>query len=360
MKKTPLSSLHESLGARMVDFSGWWMPLQYKGILQEHEAVRTAVGIFDISHMGEFFVEGDKAATWLDFMLTNSVASLAEGTGQYSLMLNERGGVIDDLILYRSGPKSFLMVVNASMIDQDAAWMLAHLPATNGIQFEDRSDAHAAVAIQGPEAPRIYEILIGSIMPAKNTFRAVRAAGVDALAAITGYTGEAGFELFFAPTNAERIWCAAMDAGATPCGLGARDSLRLEMGYPLNGFDLSPERTPLEAGLDLFVCLEKDDFIGRDALIAQKAQGIPTKLCCLQAEGKAPPLRPHYPVLHNGLRVAETTSGVLSPSTGSGIAMAYLPAELAVPGTEVSIEIRGRFYPARVVKKPFYKKTKLS
>lgn len=360
MKKTALSAIHESLGARMVDFSGWWMPVQYTGILQEHQAVRTGVGIFDISHMGEFFVSGPDAQKHLEELLTNRISTLEAGKGQYSLMLNERGGVIDDLIVYRQGTDSYFLVVNASMIEEDEAWMRAHLPTGGGIEFANRSDEYAAVAIQGPRAPAVFKSLCGLELPAKNSLLPVSVAGTEALAAITGYTGEAGFELFFPNAAAEAVWTVATAAGCEPCGLGARDSLRLEMGYPLNGSDLSPDRTPLEAGLGFFVDLEKGGFVGSDVLFSQKQNGLPSKLCGLQMEGKAPPPRPHYPVLHNGQKISETTSGVLSPSLGIGIAMAYLPPVLSAPGTELSIGIRDRQFPARVVKKPFLKKTGLS
>jgi len=355
-QRTILYPSHIEAGARVVDFAGWEMPVQYSGILDEHRAVREAVGIFDISHMGEFFVSGAGAAPWLESLLTNRVANLGIGEGQYSLMLNGGGGVIDDLIVYRTGEQDFFLVVNASKIAEDAAWLTAHLGAREGLVFADRSQEYAAVAVQGPEAPGLFEKLFGLPAPAKNRIIPVPA-GDWALAAGTGYTGEEGFELFVPSTVAREWWDRIVAAGAKPCGLGARDTLRLEMCYPLNGSDLGPDRTPLEAGLGFFVDLEKGDFVGRDALIAQKASGLPSRLCALEMEEKGPPARPHYPVWVEGEPVGETTSGALSPSLGTGIAMAYLPAALAKVGQPVEIEIRGRRYRAGIRKKPLYKKS---
>jgi len=350
--RTPLFESHVAAGGRMVDFAGWEMPVQYAGILAEHKTVRESAGVFDISHMGEFFVRGPGSAAWLDSLLTNSVAALTDGTAQYSLMLNERGGVIDDLIVYRLGPGSFLLVVNASMIEEDAAWMKTHLAA--GIEFENRSADYAALAVQGPLAGEVFEKLFAKKMPAERN--RVLQQGNDFIVT-TGYTGEAGFEWIMPAEQAAFSWQCTLDAGAKPCGLGARDTLRLEMCYPLNGSDLSPNRTPLEAGLGFFVDLNKPDFVGKPALVAQKSSGIPHRLCALKVtEEKAPPIRPHYPVFINGEPVTETTSGALSPTLGVGIAMAYLPTGFSKPGQEVEIEVRGRRFRACVQKKPLYQK----
>lgn len=333
----------------MVDFAGWEMPVQYSGILDEHKTVRQAVGVFDISHMGEFFVSGPGSAAWLDSLLTNNASALAEGTAQYSLLLNERGGVIDDLILYRLGVDSFLLVVNASMIGADADWMKARL--VEGVVFENRSDDYAALAIQGPLAGGVFEKLFGRGMPAERN--RVLQFGQD-FAVTTGYTGEAGFEWIMPAGEAVPAWRRALEVGAKPCGLGARDTLRLEMGYPLNGSDLSPDRTPLEAGLGFFVDFKKPGFVGKEALAAQKDAGVPHRLSALVVAEKAPPIRPHYPVWIEGAPVTETTSGALSPSLGVGIALAYLPAEFSKPGQEVEIEVRGKKFRACVRKKPLY------
>jgi aminomethyltransferase len=304
----------------MVEFAGWEMPVQYTGILQEHKAVREACGVFDISHMGEFFVSGDGATAWLDGLLTNNLTALPVGHAQYTILLNERGGVIDDLIAYRLEEEKYLLI-----------------------------------AIQGPQAATVFEKLFQRSMPAERN-RVEEIESGRSFIATTGYTGEAGFEWVMPATEAAAAWKAALDAGATPCGLGARDTLRLEMCYPLNGSDLSPDRTPLEAGLGFFVDLKKPAFTGRDALLAQKASILPHKLCALRVLDKAPPVRPHYKVYVNGERVTETTSGALSPSLGYGIAMAYLPPAYCDIGQMVDIEVRDRRFRAQVVKKPFYKK----
>lgn len=335
----------------MVDFAGWEMPVQYSGILAEHKSVREGVGVFDISHMGEFFVSGAGSGAWLDSLLTNRVAALQDGQAQYSLLLNERGGVIDDLIVYRLGPESYLLVVNASMIDEDAAWMTARL--VEGVKFENRSKDFAALAIQGPAAGEVFEKLFSCKMPAERN-RILRFGG--SLAVTTGYTGEAGFEWLLPASEAESAWQRTLKTGAKPCGLGARDTLRLEMCYPLNGADLSPDRTPLQAGLGFFVDFEKPDFVGKAVLSAQKLAGLPSRLCALRMTEKSPPIRPHYPVWAVGKPVSETTSGALSPSLGDGIALAYLPHEFSKPGQEVEIEVRGRRFRACVRKKPLYQK----
>jgi len=342
-----LEPAHLAHGARLVPFAGWFMPVQYSGITDEHLAVRTHAGVFDISHMGEFFVSGPGAAAWLNQLLTNDVSKLGVGEGHYTLMLNENGGVIDDLIAYRIEPDQFFLVVNASKIDEDAAWMKSHLPAAGGVVFEDQSAAWAALAVQGPAAASLLDHL-----PPRNGIKT----GGSVIIGRTGYTGEDGFELF-APVEAGIAWFERfVQAGAKPCGLGARDTLRLEMCYPLNGSDLSPDRTPIEAGLGYFVALDKGDFIGRDAVVAQKTSGTHDRLAAIRLTAPGPPLRSHYPVLAAGQRIGELCSGGISPSLGIGIGLAYLPGTHAKPGTAVDIEIRGKLHAAEVVKKPFYKK----
>jgi aminomethyltransferase len=351
-QRTPLYEKHLALGGRMVDFAGWEMPVQYTGILDEHRAVREAVGMFDISHMGEFFVSGTGACAWLDGLLTNRVEKLAVGEAQYTLMLDERGGVIDDLIVYRIGETDWLLVVNAAKIDEDAAWLRAH--AAEGVSFEDRSADFGAIAVQGPAAREVFQKVFGTELPeARNRVVAIEHANAAGYAVTTGYTGEEGFEVVIPNGQAPALWDALLAAGAKPCGLGARDTLRLEMCYPLNGSDLSPDRTPLEAGLGFFVDLTKENFIGREALAAQKAQGLPSRLAALAVTEKSPPIRPHYPVCSGDAVVSETSSGALSPTLGHGIAMAYLPPDLARVGTVLEIEVRGKRYKASVVKKPF-------
>ncbi len=352
-RRTPLYDKHVAAGGRMVDFAGWDMPVQYTGILEEHRIVREECGVFDISHMGEFFARGANCAAWLDGLLTNRVAKLAIGEAQYTLLLNEQGGVIDDLFVYRTAETEFLLVVNAAKIDEDADWMRRHL--VEGVEFENRSDDHAALAVQGPGSAEVFENFAGQSLPAgRNRVIELPCECGRMFAVTTGYTGEVGFEVVFPAGGAGAVWDALLSAGGKPCGLGARDTLRLEMCYPLNGSDLSPDRTPLEAGLGFFVDFEKGDFVGRDALLEQKSAGLASRLVAIRVEEISPPIRSHYAVFSAGERVAETSSGALSPSLGCGIAMAYLPFALAKVGTALEIEVRGRRYRARVVQKPFY------
>ena len=359
-KRTPLAPVHEALGARMIDFGGWWMPVQYHGILEEHRAVRGQAGLFDISHMGEIFVTGPGAEAWLNRLLTNDVTQLGNGQGQYTLLLHERGGVIDDLLCYRLEQNHYLLLVNASKIEEDFLWLQSH--ATAGIAVDNQSDLWAGLALQGPNAEAILRPLLGPDvpLPARNQIATLGIPNGPILLARTGYTGEDGFE-WFCPAQTAPIWWdklleAGRPLGLLPCGLGARDTLRLEAGFTLNGSDLSPEHTPLEAGLSAFVKLDKGDFIGRTALAAQRDSGLARRLVALVLEGKTPPPRPHYPIFSADSLVGETCSGSLSPTLGQGIAMAYLPSSLCAPGTRVELEIRGRRFPALVSKRPLYRR----
>ncbi|MCX6874137.1 MAG: glycine cleavage system aminomethyltransferase GcvT [Verrucomicrobia bacterium] len=352
MKHSPLEAAHQALGARLVPFAGWNMPVQYTSILNEHRAVRTKAGVFDISHMGQFLINGPGSAAWLNRLLTNNVDNLAPGHGQYTLMLNEHGGVIDDLIAYRTGESAFFLVVNASMIEEDFFWMASHQDPD--IILRNESELWAGMAIQGPHANTIFAAACpGATLPPRNGFATVAA---GAIVCRTGYTGEDGFEFFCPAADGLACWNQFVAAGAAPCGLGARDTLRLEMCYPLNGNDLSPERSPIEAGLGFFVDLEKPDFMGRDTLVRHKTAGTAVKLTAIQCLTRGAPPRAHYPVLaEDGTVLGELSSGALSPSLMTGIGMAYLPTACSIPGTPLQIEIRSRRFPATVVKKPFYK-----
>jgi aminomethyltransferase len=334
------------------------MPVQYSGIVDEHLAVRANAGLFDISHMGQFTVTGPKAGAWLNRLLTNDIDRLTPGHGHYTFLLNETGGVIDDLIVYHLQEEEFLLIVNAAKIDEDFAWMHDRLEA-DGVELVNRSADYAGLALQGPKAPRLFDELFRISRPGRNEVRQVTREGVPFVIAGTGYTGEEGYELFFPAAEAAAQWNRILKHGAAegikPCGLGARDTLRLEMCYPLNGSDLSPDRSPLEAGLSIFVDLNKPEFIGREALLAQRANGIPFRLAPIKMIDKGPPPRAHYPVLKDGLQVGELSSGTLSPSLGFGIGMAYLPADIARIGQELEIEIRGRRFRATVERKPFRK-----
>ena len=353
LKHSPLESVHLALGARLVPFAGWNMPVQYTSILEEHAAVRNTVGIFDISHMGQLFVSGPGAAVWLNGLLTNNIERLEPGQGQYTLMLNENGGVIDDLIAYRTADEEFFLVVNASKIEEDFFWMAGRQAETCALRNE--SELWAGLAVQGPAAAACFAtVLPGEALPIRNGIRQLPG---GALVCRTGYTGEDGFEFFCPADQGADWWKKFTAAGASPCGLGARDTLRLEMGYPLNGNDLTPDRTPIEAGLGFFCDLEKQHFTGREVLLRQKSEGPAVKLAALRCTGKSAPPRAHYPVLDaDGQNIGELTSGVLSPSLMEGIGMAYLPATCAKPGTALFIDVRGRRFPVEVVRKPFYRK----
>jgi aminomethyltransferase len=373
-KKTPLYQEHVRLGARMVPFGGWLMPVQYSSIVDEHQTVRNAVGMFDISHMGQFIVSGNGARDWLNAMLTNNVAKLDVGQGQYTFLLNDNGGVIDDLILYRIGEAEFLLVVNASKIEEDFAWLERHLkevqpPDRSGgletaapPQLTNRSADFGGVAIQGPRVVDLFHALLGPDVeiPGRNYIRDFTIAEMPVSIARTGYTGEDGVEVFFRASDASKFWNLILERGARfgvkPCGLGARDTLRLEMCYPLNGSDLSADHNPIEAGLGFFVDLEKPNFTGREKLLETKANGARERLIAFKMNGKGPPPRPHYSLINNGRRVGEISSGTLSPSLNIGIGMGYVSSASAKIGTPLEVQIRGQKFPATIEKRPLYKK----
>jgi len=356
------------------------MPVQYTSIVQEHRAVRNNIGIFDISHMGQLIVSGPAAAGWLNTMLTNNIDKLGLGHGQYTFLLNERGGIIDDLIAYRIGDERFLLVVNASRTEEDFTWLDRHLRLSKegrsqdrpggletgapwNIDLTNRSAHFGGVAIQGPRVVDLFHALLGDNvdLPPRNHIVDFTLDGMALSIARTGYTGEDGVEVFFRAEDAAKFWNTVLEKGEKlgikPCGLGARDTLRLEMCYPLNGSDLSPEQNPIEAGLGFFVDLTKPKFTGREVLLKMKVNGPPHKLAAFRMEGKGPPPRPHYPVFNNGERVGEVTSGTLSPSLNYGIGMAYVSASHAKIGSNIEIEIRGQKFPATIEKKPLYKRS---
>jgi len=361
--KTPLYDEHVRLGAKIVPFAGWLMPVQYTSIVSEHEAVRNNIGIFDISHMGQLIVEGVGAGEWLNTMLTNNVERLGFGVGQYTFLLNEHGGIIDDLIVYRIGEQKFLLVVNAARTEEDFAWLENHPKERQSFKLTNRSTQFGGVAIQGPRVMELFQALFGSDVqpPSRNTIADVPFDGTTVSVARTGYTGEDGIEVFFRASDAVNFWNAVLEKGKPfgikSCGLGARDTLRLEMCYPLNGSDLSPERNPIEAGLGTFIDLNKPSFIGRDALVKTKQIGPHERLVPFRMKEKGPPPRPHYTVFHNGERIGEVTSGTLSPSLNWGVGMAYVSAAHAKIGAQIDIEIRGQKFPATIEKKPLYKKS---
>lgn len=359
-KKTPLYDEHVRLGAKMIPFGDWMMPVQYSGIIDEHQAVRNNVGVFDISHMGQVVATGSRAGTWLNEMLTNNIDKLEVGTGQYTFLLNERGGIIDDLIVYRTAPETFLLVVNASRTDEDFAWLRKHVG--ENATLENRSADFGGLAIQGPRVVELLKAFLGddAELPARNQIKDFDCCGRKVTIARTGYTGEDGVEVFFPAADAAKIWDGLLEKGKglgiRPCGLGARDTLRLEMCYPLNGSDLSPEHNPIEAGLGFFVDLKKPTFIGREVLADAKENGTPNRLVAFRMKSKGPPPRPHYSVWRDGQRIGEVTSGSLSPSLNEGIGMAYVASAHTKAGTEIEIEVRDRKLPAIIEKKPLYRK----
>jgi len=357
LRQSPLHDVHLAAGARMVPFAGWNMPVQYEGIIPECAAVRQNLGVFDISHMGQIVVgsyEPDASVEWLDNILTNNVSKLQPGEGQYSFLLNPSGGVIDDLIIYRTSYSEFLLVVNASKTREDFDWLTQHLPPA-GIIMADRSNAFAGLAVQGPGTGEAFNRLFpdGTSLPDRFCMAMEAANDGEVIVCRTGYTGEDGIELFCPVENAESWWNRIVEVGAVPCGLGARDSLRLEKCYPLNGSDLTPEHSPLEAGMGFAVDLEKSDFIGRDVLAAQKADGLNRQLVAIRQSEKSPPPRPGYRVYVGDDHIGNVCSGGASPTLKCGISLAWVQAGSHGVGTAVELEIRGRRFPGEIVRKPF-------
>lgn len=354
LKRTPLYAAHVQAGAKMVPFGGWDMPVQYDGILGEHQAVRQKVGVFDISHMGEFLVAGPEAEAVLNRLLTNDVRKTAVGQGQYTLMCNEAGGVVDDLIFYRIEPTVFLLVVNAGNIDKDFAWIKAHAHAP--IVLENNSDRTAALALQGPDAIKILPE-VANLAP----FHIVKISlfGKSCWVARTGYTGEDGFEILCDAADATPLWNELLKRGVKPCGLGARDTLRLEACLPLHGNDITDQTTPIEAGLNRFVSLDKGEFIGRSVMAEQREKGVARKLMAFKMSAeKCPPPRSHYAIMAGGRKIGEVSSGSQSPTMGGGIGLGYIETASAVVSAAIEIEVRGKMFPAVIEKKPLYKRGK--
>jgi aminomethyltransferase len=375
LKRTCLFSAHQKLGAKLIDFGGWEMPVQYTSITDEHLTVRKAAGVFDISHMGEVTVSGPGAVQFLNQTLTNDVCKLIPGQGQYTLMCNEKGGVIDDLYAYRLAPDAFFLIINASRIETDVAWLQSQAAGFAGapVSLTDASHHYAAIAVQGPKVRSFIDQCIPGPSDAVAAVAAVSALKKNQLAgfafensnvlvACTGYTGEDGFEILGPEAAAQRIWdkllAVGAPAGIKPCGLGARDTLRTEVCYPLYGHELDEQTTPIEAGLGFFVALDKGEFNGRATLAAQKANGVKKKLVAFKMTDKSAPPRPHYPVWTNGDKSGIVTSGTQSPSLNIGIGLAFVPPERAQTGAPLEIEIRGKRCPAEIVPKPIYRPPK--
>lgn len=373
LKRTSLYTAHQKLGGKLIEFGGWEMPVQYTSITDEHLAVRRAAGLFDISHMGEVTVSGAGAVGFLNRVLTNDIRKLTPGLGQYTLMCNERGGVIDDLYAYCLSGDVYFLIINASRIEPDVAWLHAQAALADGAELKvsDASHNYDAVAVQGP----CVKEFIGQCLPGVST-AAMRVAritelkkneiggfpfgGASVMVSRTGYTGEDGFEIVGRDDSIAKVWDSLLETGKPygikPCGLGARDTLRTEVCYPLYGHELDEETTPIEAGVGFFVALEKGDFIGRSVLAEQKTSGVKKKCVAFKMTEKSAPPRPHYPIWINGAMAGQVVSGTQSPSLGVGIGMGYVPSEFAKPGTVIEIETRGKRSPAVVVAKPIYRR----
>jgi aminomethyltransferase len=355
-QRTPLYESHVRAGARLVEFAGWEMPVQYAGILAEHEAVRTRVGLFDVSHMGEVVFRGPRALEALNRVFTNDLSKVADGQAQYGCLCRDTGGIVDDVVVYRRSAEDLLVCVNAGNRAKDFDWLASH---AGGADVRNESDDWAQLALQGPLAAQLLQRLTAVNLSQLRSYRFApgEVAGVSCLVARTGYTGEDGFELFCPSAQGARLWDALLEAGKPehlqPAGLGARDSLRLEMAYRLYGSDMDDSTTPLEAGLAWVVKLDKGAFVGREALLRQREQGVARKLVGFTLTEAGIP-RHGYPVLQDGRKVGEVTSGTRSPTLEIPIGLAYVPTALAAEGSTFAVEIRGRAAAARVVKTPFY------
>lgn len=357
-QKTPLYDTHVRLGGKMVSFAGWVLPVQYTSIRQEHMAVRTACGLFDVSHMGELLLTGPNALGALNHLLTNDFTDLQPGFARYSPMCNEQGGTVDDLIVYMKGENDYFIVVNAANKDKDYAWMKAHLP--QGASVTDASSSYAQLALQGPEAEKILRKIVSpeDIPEGNYTVRFDRTIqGIPSIISRTGYTGEDGFEIYVPSASAEKLWDLLMEAGKDeglmPCGLGARDTLRLEAGMPLYGHEMDDTVSPRETSLGIFVKMKKPEFVGKEALLAK---GKPTvKRAGLKVTGRGI-VREEQNVYKEGVLIGHTTSGTFCPFVNAPVAMAILPKEDAEPGTPLQVDVRGKMVDVEVVKLPFYKR----
>ncbi len=360
LTRTPLYSLAQELKARLTSFGGWEMPVQFVGISREHEAVRNAAGMFDISHMGKFILQGKDLISQIQLLVPSDLSRLQSGQAQYTVLLNPQAGIIDDIIFYYQGESTGehrgVLIVNAATTSKDKAWLLQHLNLDE-VKFQDISPEKVLIAVQGPKASSFLQPLVQEDLTPIKAFGHIEATvlGKPAFIARTGYTGEDGFEVMVDPDVGVELWQSLLHAGVVPCGLGARDTLRLEAAMALYGQDIDDTTNPLEAGLGWLVHLDtKGDFIGRSILEQQKAGGVQRRLVGLQMQGRNI-ARHGYQVLSTGVVVGEVTSGTLSPTLGYPIALAYVPTPLAVVGQQLFVEVRGKAYPAVVVKRPFYR-----
>ena len=356
LTKTCLHDKHVALGALMSPFGGFDMPIQYKGITEEHNAVRHEVGVFDVSHMGEVRVKGPDAYKFVSHIFVNDVTGAPDGQIFYGMMCYENGGTVDDLLVYKVNDEEYFLVINASNIDKDVAWIKSHAEGFD-VEIEDQSPYYGEVAVQGPKAEETVENVLG--LPVKDlpfyNFKTIQTDGEEITVSRTGYTGEDGFEIYGSHDYTRKVWDKLMEAGVQPCGLGCRDTLRFEVGLPLYGDELSAEITPIEASLSMFVKLDKQEFIGKEALAKQKAEGVKRRIVGIELDGNAIP-RHGYPVEVEGRQVGEITTGYRSISTGKSVAMAMIDKPYDKLGTKVEVRIRKKTFPATVVKKRFYDK----
>jgi aminomethyltransferase len=362
LKRTPLYDCHLEAGAKMVDFAGWEMPVQYTGVIEEHRAVRTAAGLFDVSHMGEVRVRGAGAEAFLQRLTPNDVSKLVPGRAHYSGLLTEGATYIDDILIYRLAAEDFMVVVNASNARRDFEWIASRAAGdlagkTADVEVTDESDRYALLALQGPRALAMLAPLASPDPSGLKYYGFAQGtvAGVPALISRTGYTGEDGFELYLAPEPAADVWRKLLAAGAIPAGLGARDTLRLEAAMALYGHEIDEATTPFEAGLAWVVKLDKGDFLGREALAAQKAAGVGKKLVGFEVQGRGIARQGHA-VVSEGRAVGVVTSGTWSPTFEKALGLAYVPPAMAAVGTALAIDVRGRMLPATVAEIPFYKR----
>jgi len=362
LKRTALNGTHRASGAKMVDYCGWDMPVEYSGITREHLAVRTAAGLFDVSHMGEIDVRGPQALALLQHVTSNDVSRLQDNQAQYTALMLPNGSAIDDCLVHRFALDHFFLCVNAANTDKDYAWIVEC--NSFGAEVRNVSAEYSQIALQGPRALAIMTKVTDADPGDLKYFwfRHARCAGVEGILARTGYTGEDGFEYYFPPASSEHVWSTLLNVGQAegliPAGLGARNTLRLEAGYALYGHELDEETTLLEANLGWITKLEKGDFLGRDVLARQSAEGMAKRLIGFEMIDRAP-ARDGFPVWVNGTKAGKVTSGSPAPYLKKNIGMAYVPPELAIVGREMEIEIRGRLAPARIVALPFYKRPKL-
>jgi aminomethyltransferase len=356
LKRTPLYHLALEQKARFTGFAGWEMAVQFSGLKQEHEAVRNEVGMFDISHMGKFIIKGDNVLKILNQLVPSDLENLTPGKAQYTVLLNEKGGIIDDIIVYNTGKNKVTIIVNAATKEKDKIWLLKNLENTD-LDFTDLSENQVLIAIQGPKSLAILQSLVTSDLASLTAFSHLNTTifNSPAFVARTGYTGEDGFEIMLDPEAGQKLWRSLLEKGVTPCGLGSRDTLRLEAAMNLYGQEMDDQTTPLEAGLGWLIHWDrKGDFIGRAALEKQREMKVKRRLVGLQMEDRHI-ARHGYPVVFKGDIVGEVTSGTLAPTVGKAIALAYVPRHLSKIGQHLEIEIRGKNYPALVVKKPFYR-----